>query len=148
MAERGPMERGSGREGQELPDRSPQERCLLERGERLETAPERAHGGCDVGEILTLPEAAELLRVSPRGLQRLVREGAVPFAMVGGLLRFRRTRLLAWLDSGGTLPSLGGALGRSAGRRRAGRKSEPDVLGVLAGLGAEAISLDSGPGSG
>jgi excisionase family DNA binding protein len=99
-------------------------------------------------EILTLLEAAELLRVSPRGLQRLVREGAVPFAMVGGLLRFRRTRLLAWLDSGGTLPGVGGARGRSLRRARVGRKGEPDVLGVLADLGAEAMPLDSKPGSG
>ena len=46
-------------------------------------------------------EAAALLRVSKRTLQRLIRVQAVPHAMLGRAIRFRRTKLLAWLDAGG-----------------------------------------------
>lgn len=53
--------------------------------------------GRRVGEMgnnwLTLPEAAEVLRIAPRTLSRLVRFGRVPHIGRGRLLRFRRDNL-------------------------------------------------------
>ncbi len=46
------------------------------------------------GPWLTLPEAAEVLRIAPRTLSRLVRYDRVPHVGSGRLLRFRRDRLL------------------------------------------------------
>ena len=43
---------------------------------------------------LTLAEAAELLRIAPRTLSRLVSYDRVPHVGRGRLLRFRRDRLL------------------------------------------------------
>jgi len=147
MAERVPMARSSDREGQELLDPLPQERYLLERGERLELSPEREHGGCDMQEILTLPEAADLLRVSERTLQRLMQAGAVPHATLGRVIRFRRTKLLAWLDAGGARRSAEPLPSR--GRRRrpesAGGRA-PDVLAVLGESPPATQPLDTGAG--
>ena len=124
-----------------------QERYLLEPGERPEPRPESAHGGCDVQEILTLPEAAELLRVSERTVQRLMQAGAVPHATLGRVIRFRRTKLLAWLDAGGArrsaepLPSRG-----RRGRPASAGGRGPDVLAVLAESPPGTQPLDTGSG--
>lgn len=44
-------------------------------------------------EILTLIQAAELLQVSERTLQRIVKKGEVPGIQVGGQWRFDREQL-------------------------------------------------------
>jgi excisionase family DNA binding protein len=48
-------------------------------------------------EVLTFEQAAAFLQVSTRTLRRWVAEKRLPFAKVGGLLRFRRSALLEWL---------------------------------------------------
>ena len=44
-------------------------------------------------EILTLQQAAELLQISERTLQRIVKKGEVPGVQVGGQWRFCRDQL-------------------------------------------------------
>ncbi len=44
-------------------------------------------------EILTLKQAADLLQISERTLQRIVKAGEVPGAQVGGQWRFDRDQL-------------------------------------------------------
>lgn len=50
-----------------------------------------------LGEILTLPEAATFIRVSPKTLGDLARNGEVPAKKVGREWRFLRSALEAWL---------------------------------------------------
>lgn len=50
-----------------------------------------------VAEVLTLPEAAHLLRVPPDEIARLAGAGCLPGRRLGTQWRFRRTALLAWL---------------------------------------------------
>ena len=50
--------------------------------------------GC---ELLTSEEAAALLRINPKTLQRMVREGKVPAIKIGKLWRFHKTALDEWL---------------------------------------------------
>jgi len=45
-------------------------------------------------EILTLIQAAEMLQISERTLQRIVKKGEVPGIQVGGQWRFDRDQLL------------------------------------------------------
>lgn len=61
-------------------------------------APTPGQGGC-VPEILTPNEAAKLLRVSRRHLQKLVADGAIPapLAISPRILRWKRDDLLAAL---------------------------------------------------
>jgi excisionase family DNA binding protein len=47
--------------------------------------------------LLTVPEAARFLRISPTGMRRLQQERRVPFIKVGGAVRFLREDLLAYL---------------------------------------------------
>lgn len=55
-------------------------------------------------EVLTLREAAGLLRVCERTLRTRVAEGSIPFSRVGRVLRFRRSRLMEWFDNGCPVP--------------------------------------------
>jgi excisionase family DNA binding protein len=48
-------------------------------------------------DVLTLEEAAALLRVSPDALRRRAAEGTVPARRFGEEWRFVRTALLSWL---------------------------------------------------
>lgn len=48
-------------------------------------------------EILTIEQAAELLQVSTRTIQRLVKTGEMPGRQVGTQWRFHRDRLLEWV---------------------------------------------------
>jgi excisionase family DNA binding protein len=50
-------------------------------------------------EVLTLEEAAALLRVKDSDLLDTAERGAVPCRQIGQQWRFSRTALLAWLDS-------------------------------------------------
>jgi len=49
--------------------------------------------------ILNSHQAAALLQVHPKTLQRMAREGRVPAHRVGDLWRFRASELDAWLKT-------------------------------------------------
>ena len=49
--------------------------------------------------VLNTDEAAALLQVHPKTLQRLAREGSVPAFRVGDLWRFRASALDEWVRS-------------------------------------------------
>ena len=55
-------------------------------------------------EVLTVRETAQLLRLNPATVRRLLREGRLPHALVGGQYRLNKARLLAWLG-GEPLPN-------------------------------------------
>ena len=48
--------------------------------------------------LLTLAEAARLLQVSTRTLQRMIRNGDLPALKVGGQWRLRETQLQLWVE--------------------------------------------------
>ena len=48
--------------------------------------------------FLTLSEAANLLQVSTRTLQRMIRNGELPAFKVGGQWRVRETQLRQWVE--------------------------------------------------
>lgn len=48
--------------------------------------------------LLTLPEAAELLHVSTRTLQRMIRRKDLPAFKVGGQWRVRESQLTRWIE--------------------------------------------------
>jgi excisionase family DNA binding protein len=49
--------------------------------------------------LLTLSEAANLLQVSTRTLQRMIRNGELPAFKVGGQWRVREKQLRQWVES-------------------------------------------------
>jgi excisionase family DNA binding protein len=49
-------------------------------------------------ELLTVPEVAELLRVSISGVRRLQRRRLIPFFKVGGGVRFTKSDILSYLQ--------------------------------------------------
>lgn len=55
--------------------------------------------------LLTLSEAANLLQVSTRTLQRMIRNGQLPAFKVGGQWRLRETQLRQWVESRETSPA-------------------------------------------
>jgi excisionase family DNA binding protein len=52
--------------------------------------------------LLTLSEAADLLQVSTRTLQRMIRNGQLPAFKVGGQWRVRETQLRQWIENRGS----------------------------------------------
>ena len=50
--------------------------------------------------VLNTEEAAALLQIHPKTLQKMAREGLVPAFRIGDLWRFRASALDAWLRSG------------------------------------------------
>jgi excisionase family DNA binding protein len=50
-------------------------------------------------DVLTLDEAAELLRCHPVTVKRLAIKGAIPAKKLGSLWRFSRQRLMEWLQA-------------------------------------------------
>jgi excisionase family DNA binding protein len=50
--------------------------------------------------ILNTEEAAALLQIHPKTLQKMAREGIVPAFRIGDLWRFRASALDEWLRSG------------------------------------------------
>lgn len=50
-------------------------------------------------DVLTLDEAAELLRCHPITVKRLALKGTIPAKKLGSLWRFSRQRLMDWLQS-------------------------------------------------
>ena len=51
------------------------------------------------GSLLTIDEAAKLLRVKRSTLYSWVHRRQIPFQKVGSLVRFRKDDLEAWLES-------------------------------------------------
>jgi excisionase family DNA binding protein len=49
--------------------------------------------------LLTLSEAADLLQVSTRTLQRMIRNSQLPAFKVGGQWRVRETQLRQWVEN-------------------------------------------------
>ena len=49
--------------------------------------------------LLTLSEAAHLLQVSTKTLQRMIRSGELPALKVGGQWRLRESQLMLWIQS-------------------------------------------------
>lgn len=49
-------------------------------------------------ELLTIPEVAALLRISPTGVRRLQHGRLIPFIKVGNNVRFIRSDLLKYLQ--------------------------------------------------
>jgi len=49
--------------------------------------------------LLTLSEAASLLQVSTRTLQRMIRKGELPAFKVGGQWRLREAQLKQWVEN-------------------------------------------------
>jgi excisionase family DNA binding protein len=50
--------------------------------------------------VLNTQEAAALLQIHPKTLQRMARQGRVPAFRIGDLWRFRASELDEWLRSG------------------------------------------------
>ena len=48
--------------------------------------------------LLDSDEAAALLKVHPKTLQRMARRGEIPGIQIGKLWRFRRSELNAWME--------------------------------------------------
>ena len=48
--------------------------------------------------LLTATEAARLLKIHPKTLQRMARQGRVPAKRIGDLWRFRASELDHWLQ--------------------------------------------------
>jgi excisionase family DNA binding protein len=49
--------------------------------------------------LLTLPEAADLLQVSTRTLQRMIRRNELPAFKVGGQWRVLESQLTRWIEA-------------------------------------------------
>jgi excisionase family DNA binding protein len=65
-----------------------------------EGEPRRSHLPNDIKEpLLDSRQAAAILRVHPRTVQRLVHRGEIRAVHVGRLWRFRQSALEAWMDS-------------------------------------------------
>src|SRR5688572_6271399 len=62
------------------------------------TAVEAASPSTPGPDVLTLREAAELLRVGPNELEALASRAEVPARRIGSSWRFNRDALMAWLN--------------------------------------------------
>ena len=60
------------------------------------TAPVANNGTCE--PLLDSEDAAQLLRIHPKTLQRMARKGEVPAMQIGKLWRFRASALNDWLE--------------------------------------------------
>jgi len=49
-------------------------------------------------QLLTAKDVAELLRCSLQHVYNLVWRDEIPFVKIGGLLRFRKEKLIEWLN--------------------------------------------------
>jgi len=48
--------------------------------------------------LLDSDEAAQLLKIHPKTLQRMARRGEIPGVQIGKLWRFRRSELNGWME--------------------------------------------------
>jgi excisionase family DNA binding protein len=49
-------------------------------------------------KFYTVPEVAELLKISQSKMYRLVQKGVIPYIKIGRNVRIRESDLLAWID--------------------------------------------------
>jgi excisionase family DNA binding protein len=49
-------------------------------------------------ELLTIPDVAALLKISPSGVRRLQQASQLPFIKVGGSIRFSRQDIASYLQ--------------------------------------------------
>jgi excisionase family DNA binding protein len=52
--------------------------------------------------LLDVEEIAEFLRVKPGTIYQWTHEGYIPYIKIGKLLRFRRSKILKWLENKST----------------------------------------------
>jgi excisionase family DNA binding protein len=57
------------------------------------------NGNLDDIRLLTLTEAADILQISTRTLQRMIRSGKLPALKVGGQWRVRGELLRQWVEN-------------------------------------------------
>ena len=57
------------------------------------------NGNLDDIRLLTLTEAADILQISTRTLQRMIRSGKIPALKVGGQWRVRGELLRQWVEN-------------------------------------------------
>lgn len=62
--------------------------------------------------LLTLKEVADLLRLSPQTIYKMIREGTLAAVQIGNQWRFERDKIQAWLESRSSVkksaPEIGG----------------------------------------
>lgn len=58
----------------------------------------------DNDRLLTVPEAAEYLRLARQTLYNMVNRGEIPYLKAGRSLRFRKSDLDRWLSTGKRSP--------------------------------------------
>lgn len=51
-------------------------------------------------QVLTVPEAAAILRISVRTVRKRIANGTIPHKRIGKCIRFSRNELLAWVERG------------------------------------------------
>ena len=61
--------------------------------------------GEEAERVLTIREAAALLKVHPNTIRNLLAEGRIPVARVGRQWRFLEGELVAWIRSGYSAPA-------------------------------------------
>jgi len=61
-------------------------------------APFLDSGPTDTGALLTIAEAADLLRISVSSVRRLQQDRFIPFLKVGGSVRFVRSDIASFLE--------------------------------------------------
>jgi excisionase family DNA binding protein len=71
---------------------------LQDQAAGLEEAPKGSRSSRDFARLLTLPEVAEYLSVSPRTVRRLIGRG-LPCVRLGRVVRFRPADLLRFVEA-------------------------------------------------
>lgn len=51
-----------------------------------------------MGEILTIKEVAEYLKVSPRSIYKLVKDGTIPTFKIMNMWRFEQEKIDQWIN--------------------------------------------------
>lgn len=54
----------------------------------------------DAQDVMTVPEAAKLLRVNHKTVRAACAKGTLPHVRIGKLIRLSRTALLRWIETG------------------------------------------------
>ena len=73
-------------------------RLVVELGGQEPTVGHAAFFPHEQADVLTIAEAAELLRVDPETVENLARSGELPGRRIGDEWRFSRSALVRWLD--------------------------------------------------
>ena len=107
--------------------------------EHAREAPARGGPGAETGEVMTLAEVAEYLRLAEKTVLRMVHKGEIPCAKVASQWRFLRSMIDDWLT----------AKMRVVPRNDLARLIEgsPDLVPLSRLLRSEHVLLDLRPGS-